>query len=147
MYRLHHLSFLRVASAIAGGPEAGQDAVQEGLARALASTHGFRRAGSVEAWLWKVVVNAARNARRSGQRMVELDAGTEVEADPRDDAVRAAVAALPERQREVLFLRYYADLDYASIAAALEIRRGTVSATLNQAHASLRRLLLKEVSS
>jgi RNA polymerase sigma factor (sigma-70 family) len=55
--------------------------------------------------------------------------------------VRAAAAALPERQRLVLFLRYYADLDYAAIAAALGITEGTVGATLNAAHAVLRRSL------
>jgi len=37
-----------------------------------------------------------------------------------------------------LFLRYYADLDYRAIATALEIRTGTVSATLHAAHAALR---------
>jgi DNA-directed RNA polymerase specialized sigma24 family protein len=40
-----------------------------------------------------------------------------------------------------LFLRYYADLDYASIAAALDIAEGTVGATLNAAHVALRRSL------
>jgi len=64
--------------------------------------------------------------------------------EPRD-AVRAAVAALPERQRLALFLRYYADLDYAAIAAALGVRRGTVSATLNHAHKTLRAALDEEV--
>ena len=58
-----------------------------------------------------------------------------------DDAGRrmAWVAALPERQRLAVFLRYYADLDYRAIATALAIEPGTVSATLNSAHASLRR--------
>ena len=51
--------------------------------------------------------------------------------------MRAALAALPERQRLALFLRYYADLDYAGIAEALGISRGTVSATLHAAHATL----------
>lgn len=41
--------------------------------------------------------------------------------------VRAAVASLPERQRTILFLRHYADLDYDQIAAALGIARGTVA--------------------
>jgi RNA polymerase sigma factor (sigma-70 family) len=54
------------------------------------------------------------------------------------------VAALPERQRLVLFLRYYADLDYAAIAAILEIKEGTVGATLHAAHASLRQALEAE---
>ena len=48
---------------------------------------------------------------------------------------------LPERQRLVLFLRYFADLPYEAIADALEISPGTVAATLNAAHRSLRRRL------
>jgi DNA-directed RNA polymerase specialized sigma24 family protein len=48
---------------------------------------------------------------------------------------------LPERQRLVLFLRYYADLDYHTIATALEIADGTVAATLNAAHTTLRKQL------
>ncbi len=59
--------------------------------------------------------------------------------------LRAAVAALPERQRLALFLRYYADLDYQSIATALGVERGTVAATLHAAHAVLR-TKLKEVA-
>ena len=49
-----------------------------------------------------------------------------------------ALARLPERQRTAIFLRYYADLDYAAIGEALGIRHGTVAATLNAAHAALR---------
>lgn len=55
--------------------------------------------------------------------------------------VRVLIAAMPERQRLVLFLRYYADLDYRRIADTLEIEIGTAGATLNQARAALRRLL------
>jgi RNA polymerase sigma factor (sigma-70 family) len=59
---------------------------------------------------------------------------------PEQDAtIRAWVAALPERQRLVVFLRYFADLDYRSIATALDVEVGTVSATLATAHAALRR--------
>lgn len=46
-----------------------------------------------------------------------------------------------ERQRLAVFLRYFADLDYRSIAAALDVEVGTVSATLAAAHAALRRSL------
>ena len=45
---------------------------------------------------------------------------------------------LPERQRLVVFLRYYADLDYRTIGQAAGIASGTVAATLSAAHASLR---------
>jgi RNA polymerase sigma-70 factor (ECF subfamily) len=58
--------------------------------------------------------------------------------------LRAWVATLPERQREALFLRYYADLDYRAIADLLEIEVGTVSATLSAAHNKLR-VALREV--
>ena len=61
--------------------------------------------------------------------------------DPPSTTVRSAVAALPERQRTALFLRYYADLDYDSIGHVLDMRPGTVAATLNKAHAALRRTL------
>lgn len=49
------------------------------------------------------------------------------------------VRRLPERQRVAVFLRYWADLDYRAIAEVLEVEVGTVSATLNAAHQSLRR--------
>ena len=139
VYRARHSELLRVATAITGDAELARDAVQEGLARGLARRRTLRGAGSVDAWLWKVIVTAARNAVTRAPRFAPA---VDPEASPAPEAdheLRAIVAALPERQRLVLFLRYYADLDYEAIARALGIRRGTVSATLNQAHASLRR--------
>jgi DNA-directed RNA polymerase specialized sigma24 family protein len=41
----------------------------------------------------------------------------------------------------VLFLRYFADLDYRAIASVLGVTPGTVGSTLNAAHAALRRQL------
>ena len=52
--------------------------------------------------------------------------------------VRTWIAALPERQRLIVYLRYYADLDYRQIATVLDIAVGTVSATLSAAHQTLR---------
>ena len=147
-FRARAAEFLRVATAITGSREAGRDAVQEALARTLARRTTFRGSGSVEAWLWKAVVNAARNVRDRSPRVAdrpEADTPAPDAVDERRDDVRRAVAALPERQRLALFLRYYADLDYASIAEAIGVRRGTVSATLNQAHAALRNALEEEV--
>jgi RNA polymerase sigma-70 factor (ECF subfamily) len=147
VYRARHQELLRVATAITGSVELGEDAVQEGLVRALTRQSTFRATGSLEAWLWKVVVNAARNLAVRSPRVVDADAAEAVTNRVGSDAgaVRERVAHLPERQRLVLFLRYYADLDYAAIARILGIRRGTVSATLNQAHAALRPLLAEEV--
>jgi RNA polymerase sigma-70 factor (ECF subfamily) len=134
----------RVAVAIVGDRELGYDAVQEAFVRAVRMRSSFGASGTLDAWVWRIVVNAARDARA---RVRQIDGGAPVEdAVPDADldqrqAVRRAVEALPERQRLVLFLRVYADLDYRAIAAAVGISEGTVGATLNAAHAHLRQAL------
>jgi RNA polymerase sigma factor (sigma-70 family) len=145
LYRAHFVRFLHVASAITGSEESGGDAVQDAFASAVRNRRRYRGEGSLEAWVWRMVVNASRkHAARSsrlapGEPAVESVAGNGRVVE--NAGVRALVAALPERQRLVLFLRYYADLDYQAIADALEIAPGTVASTLNAAHATLRPLL------
>jgi RNA polymerase sigma factor (sigma-70 family) len=90
--------------------------------------------------VWRIVLNAARADARRGVRSLDADR-SDVSGNghgERDAELRVALALLPERQRLAVFLRYYADLDYAAIGEALGIRTGTVSATLNAAHAALR---------
>ena len=53
-------------------------------------------------------------------------------AEVHESELAEAISRLPERERLVLFLRYYADLDYRTIAEALEISGGTVGATLSE---------------
>jgi RNA polymerase sigma factor (sigma-70 family) len=55
--------------------------------------------------------------------------------------VLAAVAGLPQRQREILALRFYLDMSDSEIAAALKISRGTVSSTVSRALGTLARQL------
>ena len=62
----------------------------------------------------------------------------------RDFALTAAVRALPPRRRLIVFLRYFADLPYQTIAEALEIDEGTVAATLAQARQALAEILDEE---
>ena len=52
--------------------------------------------------------------------------------------VLEAIRHLPERQRLALFLRYYADMDYATVAEVLGVTSGTVGAALNAAHNTLK---------
>jgi DNA-directed RNA polymerase specialized sigma24 family protein len=72
VYRRRHREFLRVATAFTGSAELGEDAVQEGLARALSRRSTFRGSETVEAWLWKVIVNAARNLASRAPRSESL---------------------------------------------------------------------------
>jgi RNA polymerase sigma factor (sigma-70 family) len=140
VYRQRLGELRRVATAITGSRDAGVDAVQEGFARAIRQRHGFRREGSIEAWLWRIVVNAARTSA-AADRPAALDERGDTTAIAEPAGLHALVGELPERQRLALFLRYYADLDYATIAEALGVTTGTVGATLSQARDSLRRVL------
>jgi RNA polymerase sigma-70 factor (ECF subfamily) len=145
VYRQRLPEFRRVAAAILGSREAARDAVQEGFAIAVRKRETFRGEGPLEAWLWRVVTNAARE--QAGRRADLLDpqeppsAGRNGSEEEDDARVRVALSLLPERQRLALFLRYYADLDYRTIADTLDIAIGTVGVTLNTAHATLRELL------
>ena len=142
LYRRRLPDFTRAATAICGDEESGRDAVQEAFAKALRKRRRFRGHGSLEAWVWRIVVNAARDAGRRRRR--NAAAPTPVEA--RADELGLPLELLTERQREVLFLHYFADLDYATIAHALDISSGTVGATLSAARQTLRGALTKEVS-
>ena len=125
-----------------GDGERAHDAVQEAFARAIRGRFSFRGEGTVEAWLWRTLANVCAEERRSFARAAPPAAAPAANGDEHElRELRTAVAALPERQRLILFLRHYADLDYATIAAAAGVARGTVAATLHQAHASLRRTL------
>ena len=142
LYRERFRAFLLSVTALLGNGDEALDVVQDAFARALRRRASFRADGDLEAWVWRIVLNAARDRRRSrGRERLEgwlEPAATAVEAD---GDVRASLLRLPERQRLVVFLRYYADLSYDQIAEALGVRPGTVAASLNAAHANLRRNL------
>jgi RNA polymerase sigma-70 factor (ECF subfamily) len=149
LYRESLPRFVRAAAAILADEGLGREAVQDAFAQAVRERGSFRRDVPLEAWVWRIVVNAALTIRRRPRPEQEWDAERhDIQASngapAADFAVRAWVAALPERQRLVVFLRYFAGLDYRGIAAALDIDVGTVSATLSAAHTSLRRSMQEE---
>lgn len=145
-YRDRYPDFLRVATAISGGAESGRDAVHDAFVSLIRTRESYRQNGHLEAWAWAAVVNAARRQtrRRNDLPLAEEALGestTQALEGDRHEAVRAVILELPERQRLTLFLRYYADLDYATIAETLNTAPGTVAAALNAAHKTLRQAL------
>jgi DNA-directed RNA polymerase specialized sigma24 family protein len=140
LYRARYGAFVRVASAITGDSSRGVDAVHDAFANAIASLGSYRGEAPLEAWVWRIVIRASLAARppeHSGSPVIPVNGNR-----PEDETgIRVLVAALPERQRLAVFLRYFADLDYRAIADALGVEVGTVSATLNAAHRALRRSL------
>jgi RNA polymerase sigma factor (sigma-70 family) len=143
LYRDRFADFVAVAASIVGDREAARDAVQDAFASAVRSRRRFRRAAPLEAWVWRIVINAARKKRdREARQAFSAPSANGSSSEPHElSELGVRIAALPERQRLVLFLRYYADLDYRSIARVLGVTSGTVSASLHAAHAALRRTL------
>jgi RNA polymerase sigma-70 factor (ECF subfamily) len=136
VYRADFLRFVRVATAIAGNEESGSDAVHDAFVQAVRKRHSYRAEGPLEGWVWRMVVNAAKQRARPPREVAQTEPVSSENGF--GDPIRSVIAALPERQRLVLFLRYYADLNYEAIAATLDISPGTVGATLNAAHSALR---------
>jgi len=148
LYRTRFGAFLSSVTALLCDAEEARDVVQDAFASALRRRADYTGSGSLEAWVWRIVVNRALDRRRAQKRAAEIpeslaapsaNGGYEATA-----AVRAQLLALPSRQRLAVFLRYYADLDYETIARVLEISPGTVGAALNQARSALRVRLKEE---
>jgi RNA polymerase sigma-70 factor (ECF subfamily) len=143
LYRDRYRSFVRVALALLRDADRAHDAVQEAFARSLSSRRTYRGEGELESWVYATLLNVCRDTLKRREPPQEAPR-TNGRAESLPE-LRAAIAALPERQRLAVFLRYYADLDYDAIGAALGIERGTVAASLHAAHAKLR-VSLKEVA-
>lgn len=136
LYRERYTRFRNGVAPVVGSYEAARDAVQEGFARALRASGQYSGRGSLEGWVWRIVLRTALEQRPGGE--VPLDAIDPVFVEPeRDLALTEAVRALPARRRLVVFLRYFADLPYETIAEVLEVDAGTVGATLAQAKHAL----------
>src|SRR5438132_9202988 len=91
VYRTRLADFVRVARAITGDAETARDAVQEAFATAVRKRRSYRGDGSVAAWLWRAVVNKARDSVRTRSAPVEPAAAANGHATEADADVRAAL--------------------------------------------------------
>ena len=139
---------LRAVTISVGDQDLAEEATAEAFARALARWPGPAKLHSPAAWLHRVAVNEVRTRWRRSRlehRVVEqLGAQTQHHSpapEPRDDALWSAVAALPDRARQMVALRYVLDLPEAEIATMLGVTRGTVASTLSKARQQLNSVL------
>jgi RNA polymerase sigma-70 factor, ECF subfamily len=120
------------------------DLLQETFVRALRQPARFRAAISPRAYLFGIArhlsLDALRRQRFAEPLADEAAVDTPV-ADPRIEAMRAAIAALPETHREPLLLKLQQELSYEEIAVALDIPIGTVRSRLHHAVARLQKTL------
>jgi RNA polymerase sigma-70 factor (ECF subfamily) len=136
IYRGSYGTYYRVALGMLCDRDLAHDAVQEAFVRAVRRRESFRGDGSLRGWIWRSLTRVCLDELRLPDPSVHA-VPRDVELVDGDESLRAAVAALPERQRWAIFLRYYADLSYDEIAAVLNIERGTVAATLQAARKAL----------
>ncbi len=134
---------VRLATRFTGHGDDALDVLQDTFAYVFRKFPGFRLTASMTTFLYPVVKNLSIAAKRKRARHVrgdEMLAG--VTARPEPDATRddlaAALASLPEAQREVLLMRFVDGMSLLEIAAALSIPEGTVKSRLHHGIVALR---------
>jgi RNA polymerase sigma-70 factor (ECF subfamily) len=144
LYRERYVGFRNALATVTGSYDSAHDAVQEGFARALANRRQFRGDGSLAAWVWRITLRAALEAKDKREVSAHDVLDPLLVAPERNPSLTTALAGLPPRRRLIVFLRYFADFSYADIAAACDVSEGTVAATLAQAHQALAAILEPE---
>ena len=138
LYREHALGLIRFALMLVGDRTTAEDVVQEAFLGLYRAWCRMTDHGNLAGYLRAAVLNGCRSVHRSRSRARLLRAAydppvwsAEAAAMDGEDrrAVLAAIARLPQRQREVLALKYYLDLSEHDVAAILRVSRGTVAAT------------------
>jgi RNA polymerase sigma-70 factor (ECF subfamily) len=128
---------------------AAEDITAQAFERAIGRTRSFDpRKGTPRAWLFGIARNAALDELRRRKRSAALAAepadpeapAPEDEADRtlRRAAVRAALASLPAREREIVALKYHAGLDNAELARVLGVSVSNAGTLLHRAMTQLR---------
>ena len=146
---------------IVGSEEDARDLCQEAFLKAYRHLGTFKQEARFSSWLYQIALNLSRDRlrRRRGRTMVSLDEVDEdgrvmtqsgpspfelVEGRDLGRRVAAAVAALPEEQREVIVLKEYQGLTFLEIAQVLDVPISTVKTRLYRGLVLLRARLERE---
>lgn len=135
LYQARYVAMVKLATLLVGRFDLAEDAVQDAFADVYRRWNDLDSPGG---YLRVAVVNRCRDRQRRDRR----DRSTPVAAMSVVDApneLADAVAALPDRQRMAVVLRFYEDMTVDEIATAMGTRPGTVKSWLSRAMAKLRR--------
>jgi RNA polymerase sigma-70 factor (sigma-E family) len=148
LFRAHHLELVRLAVVMVGDLATAEDVVQDAFERLHSRWRGLRNPASGLAYARSSVLNGCRSVHRHAavrrRHLTRLGRLPEPGAAADRGLLAAALRRLPPRQRDVLVLRYYCDLDVAEIAATLRIGPGAVRSTMSRGLAALARVLEEE---
>jgi RNA polymerase sigma-70 factor (sigma-E family) len=152
LYDEHWASMVRLATLLLGSSDHADEVVQDVLVAIF--RHRDRLQGSpLGGYLRRAVVNGCRSVMRhrvvvlmhqQAPELVTNAADQRLLASERNASVMAALRHLPQRQQEVLVLRYYSDLSEQEISDALGISRGSVKSHASRGLQGLRMILEKE---
>ena len=143
-FRRHAVRVVRLAALL--GADDPEDVAQEAFCRVFAARGRLHAIDdSAAAYLNRTVVNLVRSRGRRLAVAARATSPTRVVTSAEDEAgrredvreVAEAVAALPARQREAVVLRYWLELPYADVAAAMGVRTGTAKSLVSRALAAL----------
>jgi RNA polymerase sigma-70 factor (sigma-E family) len=150
IYTTHYRSLVRLAVLLVRDVATAEEVVQECFIAMAGKWRGLRDTEKALSYLRQAVVNKSRsvlrhrvvvdkNAPKPPPDMPSAEQGALVALER--SAVIAALRTLPQRQREALVLKYYADLSEAQIASAMGISRGAVKSHTARGVAALRMVL------
>lgn len=150
----HYRSLYALAYRMLGNADDASDAVQEAFIKAFRALHEFQCDKPLRPWLYKICANVSIDLGRARSKTPEnLDdheyslsddrpAPEELAiAAERDRQVHQAVAALPEKYRQIVVLRHFHHMDVEEIAQMMNAPEGTVKSWLFRARAMLRKQL------
>jgi RNA polymerase sigma-70 factor (sigma-E family) len=150
LYQAHYAALVRAAALLVGDVATAEDVVQDSFIAMHRTWWRLRDTSRALPYLRRVVINRSRSVLRH-RAVTERHAPTAAPelrsaeenalALAERSSVLAALSTLPCRQREVVVLRYYADLSEAEIARTLGISRGAVKSHASRAKDSLREVL------
>jgi RNA polymerase sigma-70 factor (ECF subfamily) len=131
-----------------------KDVTQEVFLKLMTTISQFQSRSEFSTWLYRLVTNACLDRKRALRRFLFFGSGRELQVpDQRksvedgyiqrevEASVRAVIAGMKPKLRMAILLKYFEDLSYDEIAAALGCSKGTVASRLNRAHQILARKL------
>jgi RNA polymerase sigma-70 factor (ECF subfamily) len=149
LYREKYFGFRNALAAITGDQQSAHDVLQEAFVQAIKQRKSFRGEGTLAGWVWRIAFRIALRHKRRRRFSLDSDGDQSLlELSLPEPSIHPdlalAIRELPPRQRLFVFLRYFADLEYADIAEACDVSVGTVGAALAKARETLLRSLSSE---
>ncbi len=157
LYDAHVKVVYWAAYGVTHNAESAKDAVQNAFLSAHRNMSALKSMTNEQcrAWLYRCAVNTSIDMLRRNKRSIPVEDAGVLEADlapgpeaqaernEQNAALHAALAALPEKYRQPLYLYYFAEMDYHELAHALDVNEGTLKSRMSRGRGMLEKALRK----